>query len=88
MHKKKQIVNDAAEELARELRAVFGKRILGPEDPVISWIKTWYIKTILVKLEKNVSHKKAKELINACINKVKDNDKFKYVQFIADVDPM
>ncbi|MCD4792107.1 MAG: primosomal protein N' [Bacteroidales bacterium] len=87
-HKQKHIVDEASEQLARELRAIFGKRILGPEFPVISWIKTWYIKVILIKLEKKVSHKKAKELINITINNVKSNDKFKYVQFVADVDPM
>ncbi len=87
-HKQKHIVDQAAEQLAKELRVVFGERILGPEYPVISWIKTWYIKVILIKLEKELSHKKAKELINKTINTVKSIDKFKYVQFISDVDPM
>jgi len=55
---------------------------------VISRIKNRYIKTILIKIERKLSHKKAKELITASINEVKSNDKFKYVQIIADVDPM
>ncbi|MCF6366848.1 MAG: primosomal protein N' [Bacteroidales bacterium] len=85
-HKKKELVNTASEQLAKELRAIFGGRILGPEFPVVAWIKTWHIKTVLIKLEKKSSHKKAKELINGVINHVKANEKFKSVQFLADVD--
>jgi len=87
-HKKKEVVNEASEYLAKQLKTIFGGRVLGPEFPVISWIKTWHIKTILIKLEKKISHKKSKELIRAAINHVKENDKFKYVQFLADVDVM
>lgn len=87
-HKKKEIVEQASELFAKELRAVFGNRVLGPEFPVISRIKTWYIKNILIKLEKKISHKKAKELITKSFYKVKCNENFKSVQIIADVDPI
>ena len=87
-HREKNITDLAANKLAEKLTAVFGRRILGPEYPVISRIKNRYIKTILIKIERKLSHKKAKELITASINDVKSNDKFKYVQIIADVDPM
>ena len=87
-HREKNITDLAASKLAEKLTAVFGRRILGPEYPVISRIKNRYIKTILIKIERKLSHKKAKELITASINDVKSDDKFKYVQIIADVDPM
>ncbi len=87
-HKNKAVTDSAAENLAKNLISIFGNRILGPEYPVISRIKNRYIKTILIKIERKLSHRKAKELINLTINKVKENEKFKYVRFIADVDPM
>ena len=87
-HKNKDVVNSASEHLAQELKTIFGSRILGPEFPVISWIKTWHIKTILIKLEKKVSHKKAKKLIRQTIENLKLNKKFKSVQVLADVDVM
>ncbi len=87
-HKNKAVTDSAAENLAKNLIPIFGNRILGPEYPVISRIKNRYIKTILIKIERKLSHRKAKELINLTINKVKENEKFKYVRFIADVDPM
>ncbi len=87
-HKQKDVVDAASDQLAKQLRIIFGSRILGPEYPVISRIKTWYIKTIIIKIERKLSQKKAKELINKTIHHIKTNDKFKYVQFVADVDPM
>ena len=87
-HKNKEVVHEASEHLANELKRAFGSRVLGPEFPVISWIKTWHIKTILIKLEKTVSHKKAKKLILERIDYIKTNKKFKSVQILADVDPM
>lgn len=87
-HKNKDVVNSASEHLAKELKKIFGGRVLGPEFPVISWIKTWHIKTILIKLEKKVSHKKAKELIKNTIDYIKTNKNFKSVQILSDVDPM
>ncbi len=87
-HKQKDVVDAASDQLAKQLRTIFGSRVLGPEYPVVSRIKTWYIKTIIIKIERKLSQKKAKELINTTIHNLKTNDKFKYVQFVADVDPM
>ncbi len=87
-HKQKHICDRAAEELAGLLRNIFGGRILGPEAPVISRLKTFYIRVVLLKTEKNISPKKVKNSITDAINKIKEIDKFKYVKFIADVDPM
>ncbi len=87
-HKQKPVTEAAAELAAKELRAVFGARVLGPEAPLISRIKNRYIQTVILKIEKKISPQKAKKYINSVINKVKTKDRFKYVLFIADVDPM
>ena len=87
-HKQKTVCDAAAVETAKKLRAVFGNRVLGPEAPLISRIKTWYIQVILLKFEKKISQKQVKSILNNTLNKVKATDKFKYVQFSADVDPV
>jgi primosomal protein N' (replication factor Y) (superfamily II helicase) len=87
-HKQKAIADAAAEKLAEELRKVFGGRVLGPEAPIISRVKNWYIQLIVLKIERKIAPQKAKNYIRSAINKAKTIDKFKYVQFIADVDPM
>ncbi len=87
-HKNKEIVDMASEQLASELRSRFGNRVLGPEYPIIARIKNWYIKTILIKIERNVSHTKVKEIINIKIFQIKSKDNFKSVIFSTDVDLM
>ncbi len=87
-HKKQYILDKAADKTADNLKNIFGNRVLGPEYPVISRVKNWYIKNILIKIERQKSVDKAKELIKNAVNTVKSDEKYKYVQFIYDVDPM
>jgi len=87
-HKQENIVKKASLQLADELKNIFGRRILGPEVPLISRIKNQYIRIILIKIEKKKSTAMAKGYINIAINKVKAVDAYKYVRFSADVDPM
>ncbi len=87
-HKYSNVTDAAAKLLAEQLRQVFGNRVLGPEYPVIARIKNWYIKQILIKIERTKSAAKAKDLILQCIENTKSDERFKYIQIIPDVDPM
>ncbi|MBE7175167.1 MAG: primosomal protein N' [Mucilaginibacter polytrichastri] len=51
-HKDPAKLEIAANTLALRLREAMGNRIIGPEFPLIARVRTWYIKTILIKLEK------------------------------------
>jgi primosomal protein N' (replication factor Y) (superfamily II helicase) len=86
--KQNTLVDSASGILAEELKKSFGPRVLGPEYPLVSRIKNKYIKTILIKYERNASLGKVKELIMNSINHVKSIQKLKYVQIMIDVDPM
>ena len=87
-HKQRHILNKAANELSKLLRQQFGNRILGPEFPPVDRIQKWYIKQIIVKIEKEKPASKAKALIHESINYIKTKEDFKSLQVIADVDPM
>lgn len=87
-HKDPKILNSGASELAAILRNKFGKRILGPEYPLVSRIKNLYIKNILVKIEKNLSITKSKEVILMEIEEFKKLSDFKQVRVQVDVDPV
>jgi len=86
-HKKQYVLDAAADKSANMLRATFGNRILGPEYPEISRIQNWYLKNIMIKIEKQSSAGKAKMLIVDIIDTLRAEERFKYVKFIADVDP-
>ena len=87
-HKKEHRVEYAANHMAKELRGIFGSRVLGPETPMINRVQTWYLKGIMLKFERDKSFAKAKKLINDVIVQMHTMDKFKSLVVIPDVDPM
>jgi primosomal protein N' (replication factor Y) len=63
------------------------KRIIGPESPVIDKIRNFYLKDILIKLERSkVDLEKAKKLISEAITKAGDKKRFKKINVVVDVD--
>ncbi len=87
-HKDRDVLREGAKLLAFELRKKIGKRILGPEYPIVSRVKTYYIKDILVKLEKNINLSQAKELIQTTSSNILQESAFKSIRIIYDVDPV
>jgi len=87
-HKNAENLNKSAKELAFNLRKVFGKRVLGPEFPVISRIRNEYVKNILLKIEKEFSLSKAKLLLEERITAIKTDKEHKGIRIMIDVDPM
>jgi len=62
-HRDYQVLNKGAKEFAEDLRNHLDKTVLGPEYPLVSRVKNWYIKQILVKTEKDTSLPKVKQVI-------------------------
>ncbi|MBI4930307.1 MAG: primosomal protein N' [Bacteroidetes bacterium] len=81
-------VNAFADEFGNELKKAFGKRVLGPEFPMIPRIKNTYHKKLVIKIAKEESANKTKEKINSVILELQKTPAFKYVKVLADVDPM
>lgn len=87
-HKKSEIVNKAAHQLGVNLRKVFGKRILGPEAPIIARVQNNYIQTIIIKVERERSFQKAKQLLDEQIVNLITQAKYKTVYVSVDIDPI
>ena len=87
-HKKQHVLNEASAILASALKKKFGDRILGPESPVIHKIKDWYLKKILLKMEKDKSVKHSKKFARDVINELLMKNDFRSLQIITDVDPL
>lgn len=86
-HKDRAKLNYFADLIATELRKLFGSRVLGPEAPVIYRIQLWYIKTILLKIERERSSSRAKQLIGEVIEKIEKEKGASSLRIIVDVDP-
>jgi primosomal protein N' (replication factor Y) len=76
-------------ELAIELRKKFGnERVLGPEYPIISRVNNFYLKTILIKIEKEKYSSKVKEMLTEVLNAFyKKGKEYARIRVKIDVDP-
>jgi len=86
-HKEKALLNYYSDILGHDLKAIFGKRVLGPESPVISQVQLWYIKTILIKIEREKPPAKAKQLIIEAIERLEKEKGASSLKIAIDVDP-
>ncbi|MGB0523127.1 MAG: replication restart helicase PriA [Flammeovirgaceae bacterium] len=84
----KSLRDAAAEALAQNLRMKIGnKRVLGPEYPVIDKIRNFFLKDILIKIERNNPNLRiAKKLIREEITLLITTKAFKKVEVVVDVD--
>jgi len=87
-HRDAGTVNIASRQLASSMRSVFGKRVLGPNDPLVSRIQNLFIKHILLKIENDVSPEQAKQILRQLSNQLQAEPKFKSLWINLDVDPM
>ncbi len=86
-HADAALINKAAAALAAELRARLGKRVLGPEFPLVSRLRNLYIKQILIKLERGQQLAQHKEIIRTAVEEFRKIADFRQVKVVIDVDP-
>jgi primosomal protein N' (replication factor Y) len=87
-HKDAERLFHQAEYLANELRKHFGERVIGPEFPLISRIRNFYIKSIMLKFERDsISIVKVKTIIREVILQFQTTKLSKGCLVQPDVDP-
>ncbi len=78
----------AAVAYSMALRNVFGERVLGPEKPFVSRVATWYMQSIMLKVEAGASMKKVKDLLRQILASISMNPDIKSSIIYYDVDPV
>ena len=86
-HRDPELLNNAANILAGNLRKLFGKSILGPEYPMVSRIMNYYIKHIMVKIERGRNLVASKNSLADVIGRFRQESAGRSVKVIIDVDP-
>jgi len=87
-HKDPEKLYHISSSFAKILKAQFGDRILGPQAPLISRIRNYYIQTVLIKVEKEgVSIHKIKEVLHRILVDFESVPANKGVLMHIDVDP-
>jgi primosomal protein N' (replication factor Y) len=85
-HRDEAICINAAYSLANVLKDLLGKRVVGPDKPLIGRIQNMYLRNILLKIEKEVPISKLKLQLNAAVMTIAGN--FKSARVTIDVDPV
>lgn len=87
-HRDVHVLNKASREMAAAMVKIFGKRVMGPNIPMIGRIQNFYIKNILLKLENKISPDQAKKYLQSITDTILATEGFKSVRISLDVDPM
>jgi primosomal protein N' (replication factor Y) len=80
-------LNLSSARLAEKLRRHLGKFVLGPEFPAVMQVQKWYIKTLLIKLGKELSASRVKEMIRKAMEAELKMPRQGMLRIHADVDP-
>jgi primosomal protein N' (replication factor Y) (superfamily II helicase) len=83
-----QVVAEAANDLAYELKEALPGKVMGPQTPVVSRIQGKHIQNILIKLERNPELLIRKKTIASLIKNFIDKKTYGSLIIQADVDPL
>jgi primosomal protein N' (replication factor Y) len=86
-HTDKAVLNEAAEAFDKAMRAIFGRRLLGPETPLIDKVRGEHLATFLLKIERDKSFAEAKSLTRKEIDRLLKHPGRASLTIVADIDP-
>jgi len=87
-HRVPSILDGTADVAGRELRKYFSHRVFGPQYPPVRKVYNMYVKQILLKIEREASHEKARTLIREVLGELAANQVYRSVRVSVDVDPV
>lgn len=87
-HRDDAVVASASMRLGDILRGWFGSRVLGPDKPSVSKVKTLNIRKIMLKLENGIGLAKVRLYLRKAQAMMGQDAKYRSVQIYFDVDPL
>lgn len=86
-HKDESLVGRASASLAEQLRMKLGDRVLGPQFPMVSRINLYYLREILIKIERSPKSEAMKKSVMEVLDDFYADTAFRSVRVVIDVDP-
>lgn len=86
-HKIPSILDGATDLLAKDLKQIFSERVLGPQYPPVRKTHNYFMKQIILKIEREASFERARELLKEVLDGLSRNEVFRSVRISVDVDP-
>ena len=87
-HKSDLTVETAAHEMGSRLRYWFADRVLGPDKPPVSRIKTLSIRKLVLKLEPTIDLRRARQCMRQAQQQMLQDKRYASLQIYYDVDPL
>ena len=87
-HKDEKEIDRASNAFVKDLKLVFGNRVLGPTMPTVIRVRNLFLRNVLIKLEKQLSVAEVKRNLALAIDKFKANPINRRLIIQIDVDPM
>lgn len=86
-HRIPSILDGATTLVAQHLKELFAHRVYGPQYPLVRKVHNYFIKQIIIKIEKEASYEKAKQMLLQVLQKTLDSEVYRSVRTSVDVDP-
>ena len=86
-HKDDDRVNTAAIEMGGRLRQWLGGRVLGPDKPAVSKVRTFFIRKIMLKLEPGIDMKRVRQCLKLAQQQMEKDKRYSSLNIYYDVDP-
>lgn len=86
-HTNKATLNEASNVFHISMRKIFGRRLLGPETPLVDKVRNEHLCTFLLKVEREKSFAEAKSLAQKVIYQLTGHPGWGALTVVADVDP-
>lgn len=86
-HKDERRVETAAIEMGSRLRQWLGERVLGPDKPSVSKVRTLFIRKIMLKLEMGIDMKGVRQCLYSVQQQMEQDKRYTSLQIYYDVDP-
>ena len=86
-HRRDDLVTTAGIELGTRLRQWFGDRVLGPDKPAVSRIKTLSIRKIVLKLEMGIDMPRVRQYLALAQQQMLQDKRYSSLVIYYDVDP-
>ena len=87
-HRREDVLEQMAQEMAARLRAVFAQRVLGPDKPPVARIQMLFIRKIVLKVETQAPVARVRSLLTDVQRAVQEDTRFKGGIVYYDVDPV
>ena len=87
-HRSESTVQSAAVGLAALLRQWFGSRVLGPDKPAVSKVKSLSIRKLVLKLERGIDMPRVRQYLTLAQQQMLADKRYSALQIFCDVDPL